>query len=169
MSDTLKKILVRSAVLLVVVGIFAYIFLPSSEEEVTQEVDSTVEVVTDLPETTTTLLIQDPPCLVLYEKDKDTVVMSNNPCVDTYVEKYKANIYSQFYLVCRSSGDGSSSNRNNISEKRMKAFQFELMQKGVPFEIIDSVALGDKSPYPGVDPLSSDGKILNRSCELTAK
>ena len=26
---------------------------------------------------------------------------------------------------------------------------------------------GDTSPYPGIDPESADGKILNRSCEIT--
>lgn len=160
----LKKVLVRSAVFLVMASILAYIFWP--ESKVTEQVtDTTIDSSTVA--TTTPPAVADPPCLVLYEKDKDTTLMKETPCITTYVDKYKNSYYSSLNIICRSSGDGKAINRNTLSEKRMQALQFNLMKMGVNFEDIQAESVGDTSPYPGIDPLSDDGKIINRSCEIT--
>jgi len=173
----IKKILVRLMVITLMIGIFAYIFWPSKNQDnqaidslpedidttTTMQSSTTIEQVT----TSTTLLVSDPPCLVLYQKDKDIMSLSETPCIDTYVKKYINNYYSQLIIVCRSSGDGNAVNRDDLSLKRMKSLQFTLMQKGVSFDDIQAQSLSDKSPYPGVDPLTDDGKIINRSCEIT--
>lgn len=158
----LRKILVRFAVAIVMASILGYIFWPESapSDQTTDSTDQPVDV-------STTVMVTDPPCLVLYEKDKDTTLLENTPCVQTYVDKYKNSYYSALSIVCRSSGDGKQLNRNILSEKRMKALQFNLMKSGVSFEDIEATSIGDKSPYPGIDPASDDGKILNRSCEIT--
>lgn len=160
----LKKVLVRSAVFLVMASILAYIFWP--ESKVTEQVTDTT-IGSETVATTTPPVVADPPCLVLYEKDKDTTLMKETPCITTYVGKYKNSYYSSLNIICRSSGDGKAINRNTLSEKRMQALQFNLMKMGVNFEDIQAESVGDTSPYPGIDPLSDDGKIINRSCEIT--
>lgn len=160
----LKKVLVRSAVFLVMASILAYIFWP--ESKVTEQVTDTT-IGSSTVATTTPPAVADPPCLVLYEKDKDTTLMKETPCIATYVGKYKNSYYSSLNIICRSSGDGKAINRNTLSEKRMQALQFNLMKMGVKFEDIQAESVGDTSPYPGIDPLSDDGKIINRSCEIT--
>lgn len=160
----LKKVLVRSAVFLVMASILAYIFWP--ESKVTEQVTDTT-IGSSTVTTTTPPAVADPPCLVLYEKDKDTTLMKETPCIATYVDKYKNSYYSSLNIICRSSGDGKAINRNTLSEKRMQALQFNLMKMGVNFEDIQAESVGDTSPYPGIDPLSDDGKIINRSCEIT--
>lgn len=160
MEISIKKIIVRLSVALVMSTILAYIFWPQSE---------TIEIAIELNTTTTTLaIIPDPPCLVFFEKDKDVTVFQETACVSTYVEKYKANYYNTINVVCRSSSDGQNVNRENLSEKRMKSLQFYLLEQGIPYENIKALSVGDKVPYSGVDPESEDGKMVNRSCELTA-
>jgi hypothetical protein len=156
MINNIRKTIVRVAVMSVMLAILAYIFWPEAKVNVT------------MPEVTSTLaIVADPPCLVLYQKDKDTPVFSETACVSTYVDKYKAGYYSTIYMVCRSSSDGQNINRNDLSEKRTKALQFVLLEKGIAYTDIVTKSLGDTSPYPGIDPESADGKILNRSCEIT--
>ena len=164
MVFNLRKILVRSAVLIVMASILAYIFWP--ESKATEQVTDTT-ISSSTVKTTTSQVVADPPCLVLYEKDKDTTLMKETPCIATYVGKYKNSYYSNLNIICRSSGDGKEINRNILSEKRMQALQFSLMKMGVAFDDIKAESIGDSSPYPGVDPLSDDGKIINRSCEIT--
>ena len=41
------------------------------------------------------------------------------------------------------------------------------MKLGVDFEAIKSQAVADDSAYAGVDPNTEEGKVLNRSCEIT--
>lgn len=164
MVFNLRKILVRSAVLIVMASILAYIFWP--ESKVTEQVTDTT-ISSSTVETTTPQVVADPPCLVLYEKDKDTTLIKETPCIATYVGKYNNSYYLSLNIICRSSGDGKEVNRNILSEKRMQALQFSLMKMGVAFDDIKAESIGDSSPYPGVDPLSDDGKIINRSCEIT--
>ena len=111
--------------------------------------------------------IADPPCLVLYQKNKDIPSLESIPCIESYVQKYLNNYYSKLNIVCRSSGDGNTVSRDELSLSRMESLQFTLMQKNVLYEDIIALSLGDKSPYPGVDPNTEDGKIINRSCEIT--
>jgi len=159
MKNDLRKIVVRSFVGIVLLLILSYIFWPQSEN---------IEIITESTTTTTTLaIIPDPPCLVFYEKDKDITVFQETACVSTYVEKYKANYYNIIKVVCRSSSDGKNINRSSLSEKRMKSLQFYLLEQGVPYENIEALSVGDKEPYPGVDEESEDGKMVNRSCEIT--
>lgn len=156
-----KKIIVRIAVGLVMVSILGYIFWPESKP---------VEIVSETTVPTVTLpIVQDAPCLVFYVKDKDTTVFAETACMSTYIEKYKAGYYASLKLVCRSSSDGKNINRNNLSEKRMKSLQFNLLEQGIPYSNIEAVSTGDTSPYPGIDPESADGKMVNRSCEITGK
>ena len=98
---------------------------------------------------------------------RDRPVFDETACMSTYVEKYKAGYYSILNVTCRSSSDGQNVNRNDLSEKRTKALQFTLLEKGIAYTDISAKSLGDTSPYPGIDPESADGKILNRSCEIT--
>lgn len=169
----IKKIIVRIFIGLVVLGVFAYIFWPQNSQtdtsvESTTIPETTINISTTTTDiTTTTINIVDPPCLVLYQKDSDQTSLSETPCINTYVQKYLNKYYTKLFIVCRSSGDGNVVNRENLSLDRMKSLQFNLMQKGVSYEDIDAQSLGDKSPYPGVDPSSDDGKIINRSCEIT--
>jgi hypothetical protein len=156
MINNIRKTAVRVAVMSVMLAILSYIFWP--EAKVTDTV----------PEVTSTLVIvADPPCLVFYQKDKDVPVFDQTACVSTYVDKYKAGYYSTLNVVCRSSSDGQNVNRNDLSEKRTKALQFVLLEKEIAYTDIATKSLGDTSPYPGIDPESADGKILNRSCEIT--
>jgi len=164
MIFNIRKVLVRGAVGLVMASILAYIFWPESAP-VENVSDTTVQ--TSIVVQSTLEPVADPPCLVLYEKDKDTTLMQETPCVATYVGKYKNSYYSTLNIICRSSGDGKAVNRNALSEKRMQALQFSLMKMGIAFEDIKAESVGDTLPYPGIDPLSDDGKIINRSCEIT--
>jgi len=152
-----KKIIVRIAVGLVMVSILGYIFWP--ESKLTETTTSTIT----LP------IVQDAPCLVFYVKDQDTTVFTETACMSTYIQKYKAGYYTNLKLVCRSSSDGKNINRNNLSEKRMKSLQFNLLEQGIPYNSIESLSVGDTSPYPGIDPDSEDGKMVNRSCEITGE
>ena len=152
-----KKIIVRIAVGLVMVSILGYIFWP--ESKLTETTTPTIT----LP------IVQDAPCLVFYVKDKDTTVFAETACMSTYIQKYKAGYYTNLKLVCRSSSDGKNINRNNLSEKRMKSLQFSLLEQGIPYSNIEAISTGDTSPYPGIDPESADGKMVNRSCEITGK
>ena len=152
-----KKIIVRIAVGLVMVSILGYIFWP--ESKLTETTTPTIT----LP------IVQDAPCLVFYVKDKDTTVFAETACMSTYIQKYKAGYYTNLKLVCRSSSDGKNINRNNLSEKRMKSLQFSLLEQGIPYSNIEAISTGDTSPYPGIDPDSEDGKMVNRSCEITGQ
>jgi hypothetical protein len=156
-----KKIIVRIAVVLVMVSILGYIFWPESKP---------VKIVSETTSPTVTLaVVQDAPCLVFYVKDKDATVFAETACMSTYIQKYKAGYYINLKLVCRSSSDGKNINRNNLSEKRMKSLQFNLLEKGIPYDSIEALSVGDTSPYPGIDPESEDGKMVNRSCEITGE
>lgn len=162
MQINFKKIIVRFSVILVMLTILAYIFWPQSEIVVT------VVTIEPTATTMTTLaIVADPPCLVLYQKDKDVTALEETPCISTYVEKYKAGYYTGLNVICRASSDGQNINRNDLSEQRMKSLQFELLDRGIPYQNIKAESLGDTSPYPGIDPESSDGKMINRSCEIT--
>ena len=159
MKIDFKKIIVRTSVGLVLSMILAYIFWPKSEP---------VETTTDASTTIVQPIVADPPCLVFYQKDKDVPVFEEGmACVEIYVTKYTRGYYSALNIVCRSSSDGQTVNRNDLSGKRAKSLQFTLLEKGIAFEDIKVTSLGDTSPYPGIDPDSADGKILNRSCEIT--
>jgi len=159
MKIDFKKIIVRTSVGLVLSMILAYIFWPKSEP---------VEITTDASTTIVQPIVADPPCLVFYQKDKDVPVFEEGmACVEVYVTKYTRAYYSALNVVCRSSSEGKTVNRNDLSAKRAKALQFSLLEKGIAFEDIKVTSLGDTSPYPGIDPDSADGKILNRSCEIT--
>ena len=156
MINNIRKIIVRVAVMSVMLAILSYIFWPQAK------ISDTV------PDVTTTLVIvPDPPCLVFYQKDKDIPVFDETACVSTAGDKYKAGYYSSLNIVCRSSSDGQNINRNDLSEKRAKNLQFVLLEKGIAYTDMTTKSLGDTSPYPGIDPESADGKILNRSCEIT--
>ena len=156
MINNIRKTAVRVAVMSVMLAILSYIFWPEAKNTNTvSEVTSTLAIVAD------------PPCLVFYQKDKDVPVFDETACVSTYVDKYKAGYYSTLNVVCRSSSDGQNVNRNDLSEKRTKALQFVLLEKEIAYTDIVTKSLGDTSPYPGIDPESADGKILNRSCEIT--
>jgi hypothetical protein len=162
MINNIRKIIVRVAVMSVMLAILSYIFWPQAK--ISDTVPDTI------PEVTSTLaivIVADPPCLVFYQKDKDIPVFDQTACASTYIDKYKAGYYSTLNVECRSSSDGQAVNRNDISGKRAKSLQFALLEKGIAFKDIKVKSLGDTSPYPGIDPDSADGKILNRSCEIT--
>ncbi len=158
MQINFKKVIVRLSVILVMSTILAYIFWPQSEA-----LETAIESTT----TVTLPIVADPPCLVLYEKDKYITVFEETACMFTYIEKYKVGYYRGLNVVCRSSSDGQNVNRNDLSEQRMKSLQFALLDQGVLYENIKAKSLADTSPYPGVDPESEDGKMVNRSCEIT--
>ena len=161
MQINFKKIIVRFSVTLVMLTTLAYIFWPQSEIVVT------IEPTTTTTTTTTLAIVADPPCLVLYQKDKYIMAFEETPCMSMYVEKYKAGYYTGLNVICRASSDGQNINRNNLSEQRMKSIQFTLLDQGIPYNAIEATSLGDTSPYPGIDPESEDGKMVNRSCEIT--
>lgn len=156
MKFNIRKIIVRIAVISTIFGIMSYIFWPQSKES--------VELITTT--TSEPLEIADPPCLVLYQKNTDLMVEEDPFCIGNFQLKYSGALYAKLKIVCRSSSDGQNIDRADLSEKRLKALMFDLMNRGVPFEDLVGVSLGDTSPYPGVDPNSEDGKILNRSCEV---
>jgi len=162
MNDKLRKIIARSATALVALGILAYIFWPESQEIVEEVVTTTV-----VETTTTSVKIDESPCLVLFVKDSDKFLMEQTSCIDTYVDRVNSGFYANLKLVCRSSGDGQRINREELSQKRAKALEFNLMKLGVDFKKIKSEAVADDSPYAGVDPTTEEGKVLNRSCEIT--
>ena len=166
-----QKLAVRFFVALLMIGILAYIFMPKEQDAILPIDTTTIQSVSSTNPTTSTttspLQIADPPCLVLYEKNKDTPILVETACVNTYVEKYINSYYNELSIVCRSSGDGNTVDRQVLSSNRLKALEFSLMQKGVDYADINSQSVGDQSPYPGVDPNSEDGKIINRSCEIT--
>jgi len=160
MSDKIKKIIVRTILLSIMATIFGYIFWPQ---------EKTVLVLPQETTTTTTQapIVDDAPCLVLYTKDKDTFLLQDTPCIKTYIDKYINGQYTSLDIACRTSGDGTKINRSDLSDRRTKSFQFYLMELGVEFKDIKATSLGDTSPYPGIDANTAEGKIINRSCELT--
>jgi len=162
MNDKLRKIIARSATALVALSILAYIFWPKSKEIIEEVVDTT-----SIQTTTTSVKIDESPCLVLFIKDSDKFLMEETTCIETYVNRVNSGFYTNLKLVCRSSGDGKRTNREELSRKRAMALEFTLMKLEVDFKKIKSEAVADDSPYAGVDPTTEEGKVLNRSCEIT--
>jgi len=162
MQIDIRKIIVRFSVAVVTSAILAYIFWPKSQEVIEEVVNTTV-----VQTTTTSVKIDESPCLVLFIKDSDHFLMQETNCIDTYVNRVNSGFYINLKLICRSSGDGQRTNREELSQKRAKALEFNLMKLGVDFDKIKSEAVADNSPYAGVDPTTEEGKVLNRSCEIT--
>jgi outer membrane protein OmpA-like peptidoglycan-associated protein len=159
----IKKILIRSLLIVTALAIFLYIFIPSSST-------SDEPNATTLPPITavdTTLPVSDLPCTILFNRDEDTFLVPDNPCIELYADKYASGVYLKLQVSCRSSADGDRTNRQILSDKRAKNVQFHLLKLGVVYEDIVSVSLGDTVPVPGIDPSSEEGKLLNRSCEIS--
>ena len=166
MNNNIRKIIARSATVLVAVSILAYIFWP----EQTKVVEPTTTTELTIADTTTTSVkIDESACLVLFIKDSDKFLMEDTPCLSTYVERVTSGFYSKLNGLCRSSGDGSKVNRQQLSEQRSTALQFHLMKMGVKFENLNIQPVSDGTPYAGVDPSTEEGKVLNRSCEITGE
>lgn len=162
MNDKLKKIVFRLITGLVATSIVTYIFWPESPSEIETVATTTV------PETTTTTVkINESACLVLFVKDSSNFLLENTPCLDVYVDRVNSKYFKKLDIICRASGDGKKSIRIELSAKRAEALQFYLMTKNVLFENIVTRSMADDSPYAGVDPSTEEGKVLNRSCEVT--
>lgn len=163
MNEKVRKTLAKSATALVAISILAYIFWPQSQEVIEEVADTTT-----IPEqtTTTTVKIDESACLVLFVKDSDKFLIEETACVNTYVDRVISGFYSKLSALCRSSGDGSRVNREELSLKRSEALQFSLLKMGVKYEQLDVKSVSDDSPYAGVDPTTEEGKVLNRSCEI---
>lgn len=167
MNDKFRRIITRVLVAAVAVGILAYIFMPESEEVVvTETTTTTIPVVTT---TTSTLPEIEVACLVLYIKDSAKFLMEQTLCLDSYINKYFSGQYKKLELTCRSSGDGSKVNREQLSIKRGETLQFYLMKVGIKYDDIILQSVADDLPYEGVDPNTEEGKVLNRSCEVNGK
>lgn len=164
MNNNLRKILVRLVTALVAASILAYIFWPE-QTKVVETTDTTVVADT----TTTSVKIDESACLVLFIKDSDQFLIQDMPCLNTYIERVTTGFYSKLNGLCRSSGDGSKINRLQLSEQRATALQFHLMKMGVKYQSININPVSDDSPYAGVDPSTEEGKVLNRSCEITGE
>jgi outer membrane protein OmpA-like peptidoglycan-associated protein len=158
-----KKLIVRSVLGLTALAILLYIFIPSTSnpEDVEHLTTTTVDA------TATTVVPVDLPCTILFNRDQDTFLVPDNPCIDSYADKYLDGIYTKLQVSCRSSADGDRTNRQSLSDKRAKNVEFHLLKLGVVYEDIVSISLGDTSPVPGIDPSSEEGKLLNRSCEIS--
>jgi len=159
----IKKILIRSLLIFTALAIFLYIFIPTSSTS--DEAD-----VANLQTTTvvdTTLPASDLPCTILFNRDEDTFLVPDNPCIELYADKYASGFYLKLQVSCRSSADGDRTNRQTLSDKRAKNVEFHLLKLGVVYEDIVSVSLGDTAPVSGIDPSSEEGKLLNRSCEIS--
>lgn len=167
MNDKFRRIITRTLVAAVALGILAYIFMPQSTENTVTE--TTVETLPAITTTTSTLPEVQVACLVLYVKDSAKFLMEQTPCLDSYVNKYFSQQYKKLELTCRSSGDGSRVNREQLSAKRGEALQFYLMKVGVKYDDIVLQSVADDLPYEGVDPNTEEGKVLNRSCEVNGK
>jgi len=167
MNDKFRRIITRTLVAAVALGILAYIFMPQSTENTVTE--TTVETLPAITTTTSTLPEVQVACLVLYVKDSAKFLMEQTPCLDSYVNKYFSQQYKKLELTCRSSGDGSKVNREQLSAKRGEALQFYLMKVGVKYDDIVLQSVADDLPYEGVDPNTEEGKVLNRSCEVNGK
>lgn len=166
MSSSFRRILVRSGLLVVVILIGLYIFIPSSTDDSSLNF-STSTVDPTLNTSTTVLLPEDIACSILFNRDEDTFLVPDTPCIQLYADKYAAGIYSKLEITCRSSADGDRMNRQILSDKRIKNVQFSLLKLGVQYSDMITNSLGDQSPVVGVDPSSSEGKLLNRSCDIT--
>lgn len=169
MKINIRKILIRLLAGLVALSILAYIFWPEQTEivEPTEPTDTTE--VTVVETTTTSIKIDESACLVLFIKDSDKFLIEEIPCLNTYIERVTTGFYSKLNGLCRSSGDGSKVNRQQLSEKRSTALEFHLLKMGVNYENININPVSDDSPYAGVDPSTEEGKVLNRSCEITGE
>ena len=167
MNDKFRRIITRTLVAAVALGILAYIFMPQSTENTVTE--TTLETLPAITTTTSTLPEVQVACLVLYVKDSAKFLMEQTPCLDSYVNKYFSQQYKKLELTCRSSGDGSKVNREQLSAKRGEALQFYLMKVGVKYDDIVLQSVADDLPYEGVDPNTEEGKVLNRSCEVNGK
>lgn len=165
MSSSLRKILVRTGLASVVILIGLYIFVPSSTDDSSVNFDATTTTI--LADPTTTVPLSDLPCSILFNRDEDTFLVPDNPCIQLYADKYAAGIYSKLEITCRSSADGDRMNRQTLSDKRIKNVQFSLLKLGVKYQDMITTSLGDQSPVAGVDPSSAEGKLLNRSCDIT--
>jgi len=168
MDEKIRRIITRGVVFALALSILAYIFWPASEQIETTET-TVVTVVETTAVSTTTLPEVEVACLVLYIKDSANFLMQDTPCLNAYINKYFSGIHSKLKLTCRSSGDGSRVNREQLSQKRGEALQFHLMKVGVKFEDIVLESVADNAPYQGVDPNTEEGKVLNRSCEINGE
>jgi outer membrane protein OmpA-like peptidoglycan-associated protein len=169
MNDKIRKIVTRVLVAVTALGILAYIFVPQSNETIVTQ--TTMETLPDTTTTTTTTTLPEieVACLVLYVKDSAKFLMEQTPCLDSYVNKYFSQQYEKLELTCRSSGDGSKVNREQLSAKRGETLQFYLMKVGVKYDDIILQSVADDLPYEGVDPKTEEGKVLNRSCEVNGR
>lgn len=165
MSSSLRKIFVRIGLASVIILIALYIFAPSSTDDSSVNFSTTTTTVVADP--STTISISDLPCSILFNRDEDTFLVPDNPCLQLYADKYAASVYAKLQITCRSSSDGDRINRQTLSDKRIKNVQFSLLKLGVKYEDMITTSLGDQSPVAGVDPSSAEGKLLNRSCDIT--
>ena len=165
MNSNIRKIIARSATVLVAGSILAYIFWP----EQTEVAEPTETTISEPATTTTSVKIDESACLVLFVKDSDQFLINDMPCLDTYIERVTTGFYASLNGLCRSSGDGSKVDRQKLSEQRAASLQFHLMKMGVKYEDINIEPVSDGSPYAGVDPSTEEGKVLNRSCEITGE
>lgn len=159
MKEKYVTYMVRGAIVLVVLGIFAYIFAPAPKES--EEPTTT----TDSP--TTTLDIVDTPCIILFNKNESTFLVDDNTCINTYAQRYSEGAYSKLILECRSSADGNNINRRILSESRTNAVQLKLTALNVPLSAIDAKSLADNNPISDPSLSEDEQKILNRSCVIT--
>lgn len=150
----MKKIIINTTLVILVIGIFAYILIPNSEEKITTVTSTTVSVV-------------DPPCNILFNSNEDTFLVEDNQCISTYIGQYSNSMYSSLLIECRASADGDSKERQQLSDDRAKQLKYILMDRGVDSLDININSYGDTSPLPGVDQSTPEGKMLNRSCQLT--
>jgi outer membrane protein OmpA-like peptidoglycan-associated protein len=150
----MKKILINTTLVILILGIFAYILVPNSESK-------------PIVVTSTTVPVVDPPCNILFNSNEDTFLVENNQCIATYIGQYSNSIYSSLLIECRASADGDSKERQQLSDDRAKQLKYILMDRGVDSLDITISSYGDTFPLPGVDQSAPEGKMLNRSCQLT--
>jgi len=150
----MKKIIINTTLVILIFAIFAYILIPNSESK---------PAVT----TSTTILVIDPPCNILFNSNEDTFLVEDNQCINTYIGQYSNSVYVSLLIECRASADGDSKERQQLSDDRAKQLKYILMDRGVNSLDININSYGDTSPLPGVNQSTPEGKMLNRSCQLT--
>lgn len=158
--ETFRTIIVRALLVLFVAGIFAYIFWPQSS-------NSEDTTTTTLANQTTTSLVQDTPCVVLFAPDTANYLVNDNVCLNNYAQKYLQSVYTSLKVECRASSDGANVNRQILSDSRTKTVKLSLIDFGVSVNDIETLSYGDSNPVSGIDPNSNEGKLINRSCVVS--
>ena len=106
------------------------------------------------------------PADVLFEADSAELGQNSYEAIQAIADTV-ADASLRIIVVCHSSSDGSIATRLTLSEDRADALASALEDLlGRPHGSITRIGKGDSEPLPGIDQSTSEGRALNRRCEV---